>query len=783
MRLKSVIQVVIFVLTLGLVAPVTSLAPTTKASAQSSLCQSDAVILGLRGSGQTTADDISGYPLFGAQAGSVASVAEILLEQEGWSVESVSLNYTAVNGYSSHIPFVDPSYQESVQTGVVLLKDYLGQLDECSSQPLLVSLIGYSQGADAVKTALWELEDAGIHYEHLIGSIVLIADPHFDPNEPITMLGSSDGDDGLLDAWPLPSRYQSKSLALCVENDWICSANIFENDSTETHKTAYLGQLADDAGVISKSLLSTVLSTRNQYANSIVKWIDDSVTSWYVDGLGHRHWIADINTWDCLIEKGIGVHSLSSINLNRLPDRIGDHASCSSSGGGSDPPPPAVSGYRLPYPEGVSHVVTQAPDGQYSHPCPGNSCQAIDFAMNLNDPVSASTTGTVRSYSENESWNGGLGNYVMLEHADGWCSLYSHLHSVSSSISIGATAVQGQVIGGAGETGLATGTHLHFALVDCISWQSVDVDFIEVDDPIVGNWYISQNAYGTASVLPGPSNEQWLRRNHRGEGRLDFNGDGDGDIFNANGSKWKVKYNGTGTWVNLNDSSIRLEKLAFGDFNCDGITDVFNATGQFWQVSYGGTSQWTKINTSSIPTSNLAMVDANGDGCTDVFRTNGSKWFVSYGGTGSWQQVNTSTITLDQLILADLNRDGRTDAFRTTGSRWKVSYGLDTSWKTINDSTVPFGYLAIGNFGWGNKLDVFRANGSSWRVSPSGTGSWTTLAASTIMLHQMIFCDIDGNGKTDIVRVIGGKWKAAYNGTGPWVTIGTSSAKFSELAG
>jgi len=783
MRLRTIFAGMAFVLSIILPGLAINLGHMVEADAQSSFCQTDAVILGLRGSSQTIADDISGYPLFGAQAGSVAAALEGRLVLSGWEVDSLGINYDAVEAITTHIP-PGPTYVDSVQTGVSLLKTQLAEIDNCQSGLHVVTLIGFSQGADVVKTTLWELEDAGVSYDHLIGAVILVGDPHFDPVEPISMIGSNDGKDGILDAWPLPSRYQNQAISLCVTDDWVCSANLNFDILSGAHESAYLGELADQAGILARVIVEPVIATRNTYRDSIVKWEGDSVTSWYVDATGHRHWIEDAETWNCLVESGSNVNTLSSAVLKHLPDDIGSHASCTSSGGGgSDPPVVTVSGYRLPYPEGSSHIVTQAPGGQFSHPCPGNSCQAIDFDMSLNDPISASTTGTVRAFSEDNSWSGGLGNHVMIEHTDGWCSLYAHLNSVENSISVGAVAVQGQVIGKAGETGLAIGVHLHFALVNCDSWQSVDVDFIEVADPIVGISYVSQNAYGTSSTLPGPTNEQWLRRNHRGEGHLDFNGDGDSDIFTANGSNWKVKYNGTGSWVTLASSSKTLDKLAFGDFNCDGVTDVFNGNSQFWQVSYGGTSEWTRINTSSIPTSHLAMVDVNGDGCTDVFRTTGSKWYISYGGTGSWQHVNTSSITLDQMILADMDKDGKTDAFRTTGSKWRISHGLNNSWVTINSSTVPFKYLAIGDFGGGSKDDVFRANGSNWKTSWAGTTGWKTLATSSAQLDRVLFGDLDGNGLTDVLRVYSGKWKVAYDGKGPWVVIGNSSADFSDMAG
>ena len=280
-----------------------------------------------------------------------------------------------------------------------------------------------------------------------------------------------------------------------------------------------------------------------------------------------------------------------------------------------------------------------------------------------------------------------------------------------------------------------------------------------------------------------PSNEQWIARNHRGENGLDFNGDGKSDIFAANGSTWKVKWGGQGSWVVLNSSITTMDTLAFGDFNCDGTTDVFNANSSIWRVSYGGTEDWETLNTSGVTTDRLAIVDADGDGCSDVFKTNGTNWSVSYGGTSSWKTIATSGVSLDQLIFADMNSDGETDAFRTTGSQWRVAHSLTAPWEHLNSSSAPSGILAIGDFGGGSKDDVFRANGTSWKRSRAGITGWEHLATSSIGLDQVLFGDFDGNGLTDIFRIHGNKWKVAYDGTGPWVTIGTSSAPLERLAG
>jgi murein DD-endopeptidase MepM/ murein hydrolase activator NlpD len=56
----------------------------------------------------------------------------------------------------------------------------------------------------------------------------------------------------------------------------------------------------------------------------------------------------------------------------------------------------------------------------------------------------------------------GYGYYIVVEHPDGWTSLYAHLSAFD--VAVGSSVVQGQRLGLSGETGHAHGAHLHFEL-------------------------------------------------------------------------------------------------------------------------------------------------------------------------------------------------------------------------------------------------------------------------------------------------------------------------------
>lgn len=86
--------------------------------------------------------------------------------------------------------------------------------------------------------------------------------------------------------------------------------------------------------------------------------------------------------------------------------------------------------------------------------------RAIDIANKSGGPVLAADSGrvTVASWLDNS----GYGIRVMVDHGNGFVSLYAHLSRVR--VAVGQTVNRGDVIGDMGNTGRSTGTHLHFEI-------------------------------------------------------------------------------------------------------------------------------------------------------------------------------------------------------------------------------------------------------------------------------------------------------------------------------
>jgi hypothetical protein len=90
---------------------------------------------------------------------------------------------------------------------------------------------------------------------------------------------------------------------------------------------------------------------------------------------------------------------------------------------------------------------------------PSTNHFGIDIAGETGDPIYASDHGIV-VYS---GWNNhGYGNVIVIDHGNGWQTVYAHLDQVGSPC--GASVYQGTVIGAMGSTGNSSGSHLHFEM-------------------------------------------------------------------------------------------------------------------------------------------------------------------------------------------------------------------------------------------------------------------------------------------------------------------------------
>ena len=115
------------------------------------------------------------------------------------------------------------------------------------------------------------------------------------------------------------------------------------------------------------------------------------------------------------------------------------------------------SGWIMP----VAYKAYTSPFGNRTSPTSGASSyhQGVDLSADAGTPIYASRGGTVST----ATYGSAAGYYVTINHLDGYSSIYMHM--TNYVVSAGQNVSQGQLIGYVGQTGVATGNHLHFGIM------------------------------------------------------------------------------------------------------------------------------------------------------------------------------------------------------------------------------------------------------------------------------------------------------------------------------
>ena len=124
-----------------------------------------------------------------------------------------------------------------------------------------------------------------------------------------------------------------------------------------------------------------------------------------------------------------------------------------SSGGGST----IVGTGQFAWPTPSTSLITSY-YGSRLHPVYGTTKfhSGIDIGAADGAAIIAADGGTVVS----AGWSGGYGNCIMIDHGNGYTTLYAHLSGYA--VSSGQAVSRGDTIGYVGSTGVSTGPHLHY---------------------------------------------------------------------------------------------------------------------------------------------------------------------------------------------------------------------------------------------------------------------------------------------------------------------------------
>ena len=120
-----------------------------------------------------------------------------------------------------------------------------------------------------------------------------------------------------------------------------------------------------------------------------------------------------------------------------------------------------LGGGALQWPLPVAGTIT-SPQGYRTDPITGETSyhSGTDIAVPEGTPILAAADGTVTIANALDNWGGSYGYYVKLDHGGGLTTLYAHCSSIC--VTAGQQVKAGEVIAYVGQTGRATGPHLHF---------------------------------------------------------------------------------------------------------------------------------------------------------------------------------------------------------------------------------------------------------------------------------------------------------------------------------
>lgn len=84
--------------------------------------------------------------------------------------------------------------------------------------------------------------------------------------------------------------------------------------------------------------------------------------------------------------------------------------------------------------------------------------KGVDYAAPIGTPVHAAGNGVI----VRRGWVHGYGNFIAIKNTPEYTTAYGHMSRFAKGLHVGSHVTQGEVIGYVGETGFATGPHLHY---------------------------------------------------------------------------------------------------------------------------------------------------------------------------------------------------------------------------------------------------------------------------------------------------------------------------------
>ncbi len=251
-------------------------------------------------------------------------------------------------------------------------------------------------------------------------------------------------------------RKEAEAAAILKAQEAEAASIIFENQKQEAEKRREKELKAIAEEKRKEAEAAAILKAQEAEAASIIKDQEKDVSQ-----------LADTN------DIGIGQENTDTQKEEQIPDETSEQDSNSvnqneyqdnnSSSDNTQIQSPSSSGWGAP----VANIIVTSPFGGRADPTgfSGSFHNGIDMGGTSSTPIMASRSGTVVQ----ASFDGSTGNYIIIDHGDGYYSYYLHLSNYIATP--GQSVSAGQTIGTMGTTGNSTGVHLHFGIATSSNWS------------------------------------------------------------------------------------------------------------------------------------------------------------------------------------------------------------------------------------------------------------------------------------------------------------------------
>jgi hypothetical protein len=250
---------------------------------------------------------------------------------------------------------------------------------------------------------------------------------------------------------------------------------------------------------------------------------------------------------------------------------------------------------------------------------------------------------------------------------------------------------------------------------------------------------------------------------------LDFNGDGDQDVFlydPAGGTGYAGLSNGSGAFTYVyNGFTPGFDAIRYGNFNSSGLSGLvaYNSSSTLGYTLLGtGAGTFTPVSLFWGPGfTKVAAGDLNGDGLTDfvIYRpTDGTSYTAISNGDGTFHyQYTLVSIGFTHMVVADFNGDGKADVFLYRSSDGLAFLGISngTGGFTFSPVTVGpgYGFVESGDINGDGMADLLFYSSSSGATAvglSTGTGFNLTSYSYSPGFTTVKLFDFNGDGKADV---------------------------------